>query len=126
MEKLLYSINEVYISKFGFCINEEFVPSYPETYYLVRKIKNRYKAVGETDSLYYPMYETATEEEKENCCLWEKIESIYPYLTEKELQTKLISLDRIYEIANIKNNVILDKTPVRKRVGNVIPFNIKK
>ncbi len=116
-----YSINEVFISQYGFWIDGKFVLSYPFEYYIIKKPGNRYKAIIPKEKLCYPQYEKASDEEKENCCLWGRIDSIYPYLTEEELESGKVSNTRLFEIIDIVNGVRV--APEKsKKVGNVLSF----
>lgn len=120
-----YSINEVFISQYGFWINGKFdflfSDMFPMKFYIIIKSGNRYKAIIPKEKLCYPQYEKASDEEKENCCLWGRIDSIYPYLTEEELESGKVSNTRLFEIIDIVNGVSL--APEKsKKVGNVLSF----
>lgn len=122
-----YSINEVFVSQYGFWIKDKFMvlssDMFLVKFYIVIKSDkdNRYKAIIPKEKSYYPQVEKATDEEKENCCLWGRIDSIYPYLTSEELESGKISNTRLFEISDIVNG-IKPAPPKQENLGNVLKF----
>ena len=122
MFKLFYSINEVFISQLGYYKDNSLVLTYPGTYCIIEKKGNKYRQIFEFDPLLYPCFDKSTPEEKEKSCMWVRVDSIYPYLTEKELSNKKVNVCRLYEIYGTKNGFIVDKSVKSRKLNNVIPF----
>lgn len=122
MLKLFYSVNDIFISKFGYFKDGCFKPSYPYEYSIIEKKNGKYRSILPEVSDFYESYEKVNSEYKENICLWGKIESIYTYLTEVELKNKKISIWRLSEIQGIINGEVIDNTPRRVIAPGVLEF----
>lgn len=122
MLKLFYSINDVFISKFGYFKDGYFTPSYPYEYSIVEKKNDKYRSILPEVSMLYDSYEKVDPEYKVNVCLWGRIDSIYSYLTEKELKDQKISIWRLTEIQGIINGEVIDNTPKRTLAPGVLGF----
>lgn len=124
MFKEYYSINEVFISKYGIYKDGRFEFIWPYTYHIIIKSGNRYKSIIPEEKGKYSQFEKCSEEEKENSILWGRIDSVYPYLNKEEIEVGKISIMRLNEISDIVNGAIYIPEP--PKVGNILRFRARK
>ena len=122
MFKLFYSINDVFASKFGYYKDGSFVFSHPYDICIIEKKNGKYRSIFPEVSEFYTSLDKATEEEKENVCMWGRMDSIRSYLNDKEIKEQKVSIWRLSEICKMLNGEVIDNTPKRKLVPGVLEF----